>query len=68
MSSIYCSLVDVSEVRLKVALETAPAQRPHGVLGVWSPLLSAIGSAFKIQVSFRVTLLSVMKFIFSIFY
>ncbi|KAL2901743.1 Vacuolar protein sorting-associated protein 13C [Bienertia sinuspersici] len=45
--------IDVSEVRLKVALETAPAQRPHGVLGVWSPLLSAIGSAFKIQIHLR---------------
>ncbi|KAG5560004.1 hypothetical protein RHGRI_003325 [Rhododendron griersonianum] len=26
------SLIDVSEVRLKVSLETSPAQRPHGVL------------------------------------
>lgn len=49
----YCfSLIDVSEVRLKVSLETAPAERPHGVLGVWSPLLSAIGNAFKFQVRF----------------
>lgn len=45
------SLIDVSEVRLKISLETAPAERPHGVLGVWSPILSAIGNAFKIQVS-----------------
>lgn len=44
------SLIDVSEIRLKVSLETAPAQRPHGVLGVWSPILSAVGNAFKIQV------------------
>ncbi|KNA21084.1 hypothetical protein SOVF_046540 [Spinacia oleracea] len=50
---IRIDLIDVSEVRLKVALETAPAQRPHGVLGVWSPLLSAIGSAFKIQIHLR---------------
>ncbi|KAJ8444298.1 hypothetical protein Cgig2_019856 [Carnegiea gigantea] len=48
---IAISLIDVSEVRLKVSLETAPAQRPHGVLGVWSPILSAVGNAFKIQVS-----------------
>ncbi|BFG31191.1 hypothetical protein CerSpe_174650 [Prunus speciosa] len=46
-------LIDVSEVRLKVALETAPAERPHGVLGVWSPILSAVGNAFKIQVHLR---------------
>lgn len=45
------SLIDVSEVRLKVSLETAPAQRPHGILGVWSPILSAVGNAFKIQVT-----------------
>ncbi|XP_068305501.1 uncharacterized protein [Pyrus communis] len=45
--------IDVAEVRLKVSLETAPAQRPHGVLGVWSPILSAVGSAFKIQVHLR---------------
>lgn len=48
---VFCfSLVDVSEIRLKVSFETAPAERPHGILGVWSPLLSAIGNAFKFQV------------------
>ncbi|CAK9173340.1 unnamed protein product [Ilex paraguariensis] len=36
-----------------MSLETAPAQRPHGVLGVWGPLLSAVGNAFKIQVHLR---------------
>jgi hypothetical protein len=36
---------------LKFSLETAPGQRPHGVLGIWSPILSAVGNAFKIQVS-----------------
>ncbi|XP_028077973.1 LOW QUALITY PROTEIN: uncharacterized protein LOC114279888 [Camellia sinensis] len=50
---IRIDLIDVSEVRLKVSLETAPAQRPHGVLGVWSPVLSAVGNAFKIQVHLR---------------
>ncbi|XP_042953951.1 uncharacterized protein LOC122290372 isoform X2 [Carya illinoinensis] len=50
---IRFDLIDVSELRLKVSLETAPAQRPHGVLGVWSPILSAIGNAFKIQVHLR---------------
>ncbi|KAK4844286.1 hypothetical protein QYF36_018501 [Acer negundo] len=50
---IRLNLIDVSEVRLKVSLETAPTQRPHGVLGVWSPVLSAIGNAFKIQVHLR---------------
>lgn len=46
-------LIDVSEVRLKLSLETAPSQRPYGVLGVWSPILSAVGNAFKIQVHLR---------------
>ncbi|XP_059641926.1 uncharacterized protein LOC132283907 [Cornus florida] len=50
---IRIDLIDVSEVRLKVSLETAPDQRPHGVLGVWSPILSAVGNAFKIQVHLR---------------
>jgi vacuolar protein sorting-associated protein 13A/C len=59
---IHINLIDVSEVRLKVSLETAPAQRPHGILGVWSPILSAVGNAFKIQVvDFPLKLLPFMK-------
>ncbi|OIV92802.1 hypothetical protein TanjilG_00936 [Lupinus angustifolius] len=50
---IRFDLIDVSEVRLKLSLETAPGQRPHGVLGIWSPILSAVGNAFKIQVHLR---------------
>ncbi|KAJ7944655.1 pleckstrin-likey (PH) domain-containing protein [Quillaja saponaria] len=50
---IRFDLIDVSEVRLKLSLETAPSQRPHGVLGIWSPILSAVGNAFKIQVHLR---------------
>ncbi|XP_027361593.1 uncharacterized protein LOC113869468 [Abrus precatorius] len=50
---IRFDLIDVSEVRLKFSLETAPGQRPHGVLGIWSPILSAVGNAFKIQVHLR---------------
>lgn len=50
---IRVDLIDISEIRLKVSLETAPAQRPHGILGVWSPVLSAVGNAFKIQVHLR---------------
>lgn len=42
----------MSEIRLKLSLETAPGQRPHGVLGIWSPVLSAVGNAFKIQVTY----------------
>lgn len=50
---IHIGLIDVSEIRLKVSLETEPSQRPHGVLGVWSPILSAVGNALKIQVHLR---------------
>ncbi|XP_039030068.1 uncharacterized protein LOC120164398 [Hibiscus syriacus] len=50
---ICVDLIDVSEVRLRVSLETAAAQRPQGVLGVWIPILSAIGNAFKFQVHLR---------------
>ncbi|KAI4338425.1 hypothetical protein MLD38_023489 [Melastoma candidum] len=50
---IRFNLIDISEIRLKVSLQTAPAQRPHGVLGVWSPILSAVGNAFKIQIHLR---------------
>ncbi|KAK7309084.1 hypothetical protein RJT34_05549 [Clitoria ternatea] len=50
---IRFDLIDVSEVRLKFSLETAPGNRPHGVLGIWSPILSAVGNAFKIQVHLR---------------
>ncbi|KAK4786568.1 hypothetical protein SAY86_010401 [Trapa natans] len=50
---IRVNLVDISEVRLKLSLETEPAQRPRGVLGVWSPVLSAVGNALKIQVHLR---------------
>ncbi|XP_068635813.1 uncharacterized protein [Aristolochia californica] len=45
--------IDVSEIRLKLSLETDPSQRPDGVLGLWSPILSAIGNALKIQVHLR---------------
>ncbi|KAM6557396.1 hypothetical protein CsatB_004415 [Cannabis sativa] len=50
---IHIGLIDISEVRMKLSLETAPAMRPHGMLGVWSPILSAVGNAFKIQVHLR---------------
>ncbi|PNT67927.1 hypothetical protein BRADI_3g33740v3 [Brachypodium distachyon] len=50
---IRIELVDISEIRLKISLETAPTQRPRGVLGIWSPVLSAVGNAFKIQVHLR---------------
>ncbi|CAN4127752.1 unnamed protein product [Withania somnifera] len=50
---IRVDLIDISELRLKLSLESAPAQRPDGVLGVWGPVLSAVGNAFKLQIHLR---------------
>lgn len=46
----FFRLIDISEVRLKLSLETEPTHRPPGALGIWSPVLSAVGNALKIQV------------------
>ncbi|XP_020672034.1 uncharacterized protein LOC110092030 [Dendrobium catenatum] len=50
---IRIDLIDVSEIRLKLSLETSPNQRPHGALGMWGPILSAVGNAFKLQLHLR---------------
>ncbi|XP_039123130.1 uncharacterized protein LOC120259563 isoform X5 [Dioscorea cayenensis subsp. rotundata] len=50
---IRFELIDISEVRLKLSLETEPTHRPPGALGIWSPVLSAVGNALKIQVHLR---------------
>jgi hypothetical protein len=42
----------VSEVRLKLTLETAPEQRPRGTLGIWSPVVTTIGNISKMPVRF----------------
>eukprot|EP01018_Ginkgo_biloba_P007916 Gb_35998 [translate_table: standard] len=50
---IRVDFIDISGMRLKFSLETAPAQRPHGVLGMWSPLITTVGNVFKMQIHFR---------------
>ncbi|KAG0473021.1 hypothetical protein HPP92_014878 [Vanilla planifolia] len=50
---IRFDLIDVSEIRLKLSLETSPNQRPHGALGIWGPILSTVGNAFKLQLHLR---------------
>ncbi|PKA53298.1 hypothetical protein AXF42_Ash010028 [Apostasia shenzhenica] len=50
---IRIDLIDVSEIKLKVCLETEPDQRPPGALGIWGPIFSAVGNAFKLQLHLR---------------
>lgn len=53
MIGLLFSLIDISEIRVKLSLETAPTQRPVGVLGIWSPVFSAVGNALKIPIHLR---------------
>ncbi|KAI5072395.1 hypothetical protein GOP47_0012501 [Adiantum capillus-veneris] len=46
-------LIDVSEIRLKLTVETAPRQRPRGILGIWSPFLTALGNTSKMPIHLR---------------
>ncbi|KAH7316123.1 hypothetical protein KP509_21G079300 [Ceratopteris richardii] len=46
-------LIDISDVRLKLTIETAPRNRPKGLLGVWSPLVTALGNTSKMPIHLR---------------
>lgn len=46
-------LLDFSEHRLKLTVEMAPGQRPPGALGVWGPLLTAIGNTNAMHLVFH---------------
>lgn len=37
-------LLNISEIRFKVSMAMSPAQRPRGVLGFWSSLMTALGN------------------------
>lgn len=50
---IRIDLIDISEMRLKFSLEPAPAQRPHGIFGIWTPIINTIGNVLKMQIHFR---------------
>ncbi|KAJ7562087.1 hypothetical protein O6H91_03G054700 [Diphasiastrum complanatum] len=47
---IRIDLTDIAETRLKLTLETAPEQRPHGVLGIWGPLLTSLGNINRMPI------------------
>lgn len=46
------SVLSISEVRLKVSMAMSPSQRPKGVLGFWSSLMTALGNTENMTVSF----------------
>lgn len=46
-------VIDISDVRLKLTLETAPSQRPKGVLGLWSPIVNTLGNIWKMHIHLR---------------
>ncbi|GAB4828173.1 hypothetical protein Ancab_035090 [Ancistrocladus abbreviatus] len=41
---IEIRVLNISEVRLKVSMTMSPTQRPKGVLGFWSSLMTALGN------------------------
>lgn len=45
------SVLNISEVRCKVSMAMSPSQRPVGVLGFWSSLMTALGNTENMQVS-----------------
>ena len=50
LSLLVCSLLHTSEVRFKVTLAMAPAQRPRGILGFWSTLITSLGNTDEMPV------------------
>lgn len=45
-----CSLLHTSEIRFKVTLAMAPAQRPRGMLGFWATLITSLGNTDEMPV------------------
>uniref|UniRef100_A0A6N2LUY9 PH domain-containing protein n=1 Tax=Salix viminalis TaxID=40686 RepID=A0A6N2LUY9_SALVM len=41
---IHIGVLNISEVRFKVSMAMSPSQRPRGVLGFWSSLMTALGN------------------------
>ncbi|XP_020693465.1 uncharacterized protein LOC110107531 [Dendrobium catenatum] len=47
---IKIGLLNISEVRFKVSMAMSPSQRPRGVLGFWSSLMTALGNTEHMQI------------------
>eukprot|EP01018_Ginkgo_biloba_P025446 Gb_15429 [translate_table: standard] len=47
---IRIGLLHISEIRFKISLAMSPTQRPRGVLGFWSSLMTALGNTENMPV------------------
>ncbi|XP_059643008.1 uncharacterized protein LOC132284858 [Cornus florida] len=47
---IQISVLNISEIRFKVSMAMSPTQRPVGVLGFWSSLMTALGNTENMPV------------------
>lgn len=47
---IKIRLLNTSEIRFKVSMAMSPSQRPRGVLGFWSSLMTALGNTEHMQI------------------
>ncbi|OMO58553.1 hypothetical protein COLO4_34529 [Corchorus olitorius] len=47
---IQIGVLNISEFRLKVSMTMSPSQRPRGVLGFWSSLMTALGNTENMTV------------------
>ncbi|KDP27978.1 hypothetical protein JCGZ_19058 [Jatropha curcas] len=47
---IQIGVLNISEVRFKVSMAMSPGQRPRGVLGFWSSLMTALGNTENMPV------------------
>ncbi|KAH8501006.1 hypothetical protein H0E87_016007 [Populus deltoides] len=47
---IHIGVLNISEVRFKVSMAMSPSQRPRGVLGFWSSLMTALGNTENMPV------------------
>ncbi|CAA6659805.1 unnamed protein product [Spirodela intermedia] len=50
---VQIGLLNISEVRFRVSMAMSPAQRPRGVLGFWSSLMTALGNTEHMPVKKR---------------
>lgn len=50
-----CSVLNISEFRFKLSMAMSPTQRPVGVLGFWSSLMTALGNTENMPVSIKLS-------------